>query len=254
MKNLVLITLFLLFCGNTVFAQNEEINKNADDALKELEEGALTLRFADALTGKPIKGGKVMIKGVGDFESDFEGRVFFTTEEVNKKFFVRFTHKDYIETEFEMEVMAGTIFRNRYSISPKMPLGYLRVVLDWGETPRDLDAHLVKTNGYHISYRNMLVSADGTAKLDRDDTDGQGPETITATNVDQNGEYLFFVHDFTNQHSPSSTKLSNSAASVKVYGDNRLIQIFNITPDKQGVVWKVFKIVNGMVSPVNEMQ
>ncbi|MBK6681726.1 MAG: hypothetical protein IPG53_17880 [Ignavibacteriales bacterium] len=90
-----------------------------------------------------------------------------------------------------MEVMAGTIIRNRYSISPKMPLGYLRVVLDWGDSPRDLDAHLVKTNGYHISYRNMMVSADGVAKLDRDDLDGQGPETITATSIDKNGEYLF---------------------------------------------------------------
>ncbi len=254
MKRLLMLFIAIMFLGTVAFAQNEKINQNADDALKELEEGELTLRFADALTGKPIKGGKVSIKSIGDFESDFEGRVFFATDEINKKFLVTFSHKDYIDTEFEIEVMAGTIIRNRYSISPKMPLGYLRVVLDWGESPRDLDAHLLKTNGYHISYRNMMVSADGVAKLDRDDLDGQGPETITATSIDKNGEYLFFVHDYSNQNSPSGTKLSNSTASVKVYGDNRLLQIFNISPDKAGVVWKVFKIVNGMIVPVGEMQ
>lgn len=254
MKRLLILFIATMLLGTVAFAQNEKINQNADDALKELEEGELTLRFADALTGKPIKGGKVSIKSIGDFESDFEGRVFFATDELSKKYPVSFSHKDYIDTEFEVEVMAGTIIRNRYSISPKMPLGYLRVVLDWGESPRDLDAHLVKTNGYHISYRNMMVSADGVAKLDRDDLDGQGPETITATSIDKNAEYLFFVHDYSNQNSPSGTKLSNSTASVKVYGDNRLLQIFNISPDKAGVVWKVFKIVNGMVVPLNEMQ
>lgn len=254
MKNLILFLMISLLCLGTISAQNEqEINKSADDAFKEMEEGQLTLRFADALNGKPIKGGKVTIKGIGDFESDFEGRVFFGTEELNKKFLVLFTHKDYIDTEFELEIMAGTIFRNRFSISPKMPIGYLRVVLDWGDKPRDLDAHFVKQNAYHISYRNMMVSADGVAKLDRDDLDGNGPETITATSVDKNSEYLFFVHDYTNQNDKSGTKLSNSVASVKVYGDNRLIQIFNITPDKSGVVWKVFKLVNGMVVPVNEV-
>ncbi len=254
MKNLTNILIIISLLLGTLWAQNEEeIHKNANDAFKEMEEGQLTLRFADALNGKPIKGGKVTIKGIGDLETDFEGRVFFGTEEMNKNYHVLFTHKDYIDTEFEIEIMAGTIFRNRYSISPRMPIGYLRVVLDWGDSPRDLDAHLVKQNAYHISYRNMMVSADGVARLDRDDLDGNGPETITATSVDKNAEYLFYVHDYTNQHSKTGMKLSNSVASVKVYGDNRLIQIFNITPDKAGVVWKVFKVVNGMVVPVNEI-
>ncbi|MBK6681727.1 MAG: hypothetical protein IPG53_17885 [Ignavibacteriales bacterium] len=93
MKRLLMLFIATMLLGSVAFSQNEKINQNADDALKELEEGELTLRFADALTGKPIKGGKVSIKSIGDFESDFEGRVFFATEEINKNFLSLFLTK-----------------------------------------------------------------------------------------------------------------------------------------------------------------
>ena len=150
--------------------------------------------------------------------------------------------------------MAGTLFFNRFSVSPSLPLGSVRIVLDWGEKPRDLDAHLIKQNGYHISYRNKKISADGIAQLDRDDTDGFGPETITTSELDQNSIYYYFVHNYSNKNIASSTALSNSRAGVKVYGgDNQLLEVFQAPLKQMGNYWHVFKIVNDKLVPVMEI-
>ena len=144
--------------------------------------------------------------------------------------------------------MAGTLFFNRFSVSPKLPLGSVRIVLDWGENPKDLDAHFVKEGGYHISYRNMKVSADGIAKLDRDDIDSYGPETITAKKINRSAKYYFYVHDFTNKSDYLNRGLSKSKASVKVYvGDNELLHIFKVPNDLAGNEWRVFEIKNGQI-------
>ena len=70
------------------------------------------------------------------------------------------------------EVIAGTIFWNRFTVSPNIEMGSIRIVLDWDKKPKDLDAHFVKEGDYHISYHNMKVSDDGSARLDRDDQNG----------------------------------------------------------------------------------
>lgn len=63
-----------------------------------------------------------------------------------------------------------------YAISPVMEnLDGLRVVLTWGQTPDDLDSHMIFP-GNNIYFENKT----GTdAELDVDDTDSYGPETIT---------------------------------------------------------------------------
>lgn len=250
MKSILTILFSILLIGLVNGQETKE--RKISDAFEELESGKLVLRFFDALTGVPINKGKVEIQNFGDTETDFDGRAYFTPEEDNQTLKIKFSHQKYITSEFEIEIMAGTIFFNRFSISPKMPIGSLRVVLDWSDSPKDLDAHLVKKGDYHISFRNMRVSADGVAKLDRDDTDGFGPETITANSVDPNGEYLFYVHDFSNQNNNSSSKLSDSKGSVKVYGkQNELLDVFKIPEDNSGTYWNVFKIVGDRIIPLN---
>lgn len=249
-----MFTLLLLFVLMfNLNAQNNKTNeRKISDAFEELESGSLVLRFFDALSGEPIKGGKVEIESFGLCETDFDGRALFASENENCVLKVKFTHPKYITSEFEIEIMAGTLFFNRFSVSPRMPLGSLRVVLDWSDSPLDLDAHLVKKGEYHISYRKMLVSADGTARLDRDDVDGYGPETITANRVDENSEYLFFIHDYSNLSSSSSESLSESKASIKVYGrDNELLDVFKVPQNKTGTYWHVFRIVQDRIIPVN---
>jgi len=251
---LISVIFFSFIFLHVSFAQDAKTKQKISDAFEEAETGALALRFFDAITGNPIKSAHVEIVGVGEYDTDFEGKISFSSEEENTTLQVKFTHPKYITSEFKIEVMAGTLFFNRFSVSPKMPLGSLRVVVDWSDTPKDLDAHLVKKGGYHISYRNMRNTSDGAAKLDRDDTDGFGPETITAAKVDANGEYYYFIHDFSDQHNSASKKLSDSKASVKVYGkDNELLNVFTVPQDQAGTYWKVFKIIGGEVIPINEI-
>jgi len=245
---------FVMLFAVSSFAQETKDRQKISDTFDELDNGKLVIRFFDALTGKPIQSGTVSIESIGEYETDFEGRIYFESAEENAVLKVKFTHSKYITSQFDVEIMAGTLFFNRFSISPKMPLGSLRAVLDWSDSPRDLDLHLVKKNSYHISYRNLRVAADGTAKLDRDDTDGFGPETITTTNVDNSAEYLIFVHDFTNQNSSSSNSLSKSKGSVKIYGrDNELIDVFKVPEDESGTYWLVCKIVEGRVVLLNKI-
>ena len=124
---------------------------------------------------------------------------------------------------------------------------YMRIVLDWGQRPADLDLHLEKEGGYHISYWDMHNAADGSVTLDRDDRDGFGPETITIMETDLRSVYRVYVHDYTNGGSSSSTELSRSYAAIRVYGRNGLLRSFYVPENRRGNMWEVFRIVNGEI-------
>jgi uncharacterized protein YfaP (DUF2135 family) len=132
-----------------------------------------------------------------------------------------------------------------------MPDKDFRMVLDWGEQPSDLDLHFEKTGGYHISYRNTRTASDGAAVLDRDDTSGYGPETITVAKADQRSEYSLYVIDYSNRNSSSSSALSRSGAAIRIYSQNRLLNSFSVPANASGTKWNVFKITNNQIVPVN---
>ena len=87
--------------------------------------------------------------------------------------------------------------------------------------------------------------------FDVDDKDGGGPETITLTNPLE-GTYTYYVTDYTNRASTSSTALANSKATVEVYVGNAPAKIFNV-PNLEGRIWKVFTIEGTTIKPVNMM-
>ncbi|MBR3637304.1 MAG: tetratricopeptide repeat protein [Lachnospiraceae bacterium] len=101
-------------------------------------------------------------------------------------------------------------------LSPLLADGQIRIVLEWGSSPSDLDSHLTgrtdSGTNIHTYYSNKTESRGGNtiAELDVDDTDGYGPETTTL--YDTNGVYTFSVVDFT-----ESGTMSNSNAVVKIY-------------------------------------
>lgn len=103
------------------------------------------------------------------------------------------------------------------------PEGDMRVVLTWGETPRDLDSHLIGPiadgeDSFHIYYGEKSYEVNGSvaAFLDVDDTTSYGPETTTVYQMNDSGIYSFYVHDYTNRWNDSSMQLSNSGAQVTV--------------------------------------
>ncbi len=144
----------------------------------------------------------------------------------------------------------------------------IRIVLNWGSTPRDIDAHLTGPNAdasrFHVYYppgSRGSSSAAPFAVLDRDDTDSVGPETITITKLNS-GVYRFTVHDFTNKSLTSSSALGASGATVQVYFP--VVEASGFTrrdfqvPNQPGNLWTVFEMTGPIdrptVTPRNEMR
>lgn len=132
-----------------------------------------------------------------------------------------------------------------------------RIVLTWGNRPKDLDAHLSGPNpdggNFHIWYRNKILIG-GMNFLDRDDTSKYGPETITIYRPAQ-GEYSYSVFDYSNRNKQRSKKLSRSGAKVLLYGEGRLLASYDVPAEMKGNAWHVFKIdINGKIIPVNSVE
>ncbi len=144
----------------------------------------------------------------------------------------------------------------------------IRIVLTWGQTPRDLDSHLyiydtveeaVNTEGDsvftyngnrgHTAYysKQYYENSRLTADLDRDDVTSYGPETTTIYTPVSDGIYLFKVHDYTNRDNFASRALSNSGATVSLFiGDDPWLDsdgnpyVFHVPENTIGCNWAVF--------------
>ncbi|MCK5077855.1 MAG: hypothetical protein KAR38_15840 [Calditrichia bacterium] len=256
----ILIALLLLIIGSfTVFGQvdkkkNNDAFQDLDDAVVEVKGEGLALYFFNALNGETLSDAQVEIERIGTFKSDLAGRVRFPAPEEGGIYMIQFKKDGFITSKFQIEIEAGSLFfNNRFSISPIMNIEYLRIIVDWGKRPKDLDAHLVKESSYHISYQDMHVSNDGYGVLDRDDRTSYGPETITIKKVDNNALYKFFIHDYSNRNKDNSNKLSKSKVSVKVYGNGQLLHVFHIPQHQTGNYWNVFNIRNGKIVKINQV-
>lgn len=143
------------------------------------------------------------------------------------------------------------------ALTPNLKNGEMRIVLTWGDYPSDLDSHLVgpSPNGsFHVYYDDKNAYYDGVLynNLDVDDTDSYGPET-TSVYVGVNGEYTFYVHNYSDRSYSNSSSMATSGAQVKLYigGVGEPI-IYNV-PNQAGTLWKVFSVKDGIVTSINEM-
>lgn len=129
-----------------------------------------------------------------------------------------------------------------------------RIVLTWGENPRDLDSHVVGTltsgSSFHVYYNHKSQYDGGTevCNLDVDDTSSYGPETITlhATN---SKPYYYYIYRYA-----GSGTVASSGAQIKVSQGEREIATFNVPTNLgSGDYWNVFAIVDGQLVVRNTM-
>ena len=131
-----------------------------------------------------------------------------------------------------------------YAISPVMTnLDGMRVVLNWGKVPADLDLHVAFPN-HHIFWNQKTDARGADANLDIDHIDGFGPETITIEKKDQGDSYVFAIHNFTDRNQPGSASLAASGAKVLVYIGQSLVRSYYVPQGTPGNLWTVFR-VNG---------
>lgn len=138
-----------------------------------------------------------------------------------------------------------------YAISPVMTnLDGMRIVLNWGDEPRDLDSHLLFP-GNQIYF---LKKNGADALLDVDDTDGYGPETITINRKHDGERYVYAVFNYTNRDDLGGNWLSKSGAKVFVYVGQTLIKTYYVPFNKTGNMWEVFAITGaGEIQDINSM-
>lgn len=150
---------------------------------------------------------------------------------------------DYISNKKSVCVSAAEESTANILVSPKLSGEGIRFVLTWGSkdsgAPADLDAHLIgpTANGgtFEVNYasRNFAFDDIAYAQLDVDNTDYEGPETITIHSV-TDGIYTYYVHNFS-----GTPDFSFSGAQVNVYQGSELISTYNAPSETPNDYWKV---------------
>lgn len=152
----------------------------------------------------------------------------------------------YISTSFNIIVQQDITDAQDGTMTPIVSGDDFRIVLTWGDHPRDLDSHVRGTlsngNSFHV-YFSQKSQNDGdieVCNLDLDDTNGKGPETTTihATSATP---YYYYVYRYAGEGTVAS-----SGAQVNVYQGENLIATFNVPTDQgSGDYWNIFAIVDG---------
>lgn len=135
----------------------------------------------------------------------------------------------------------------------------MRIVVTWGESPRDMDNHLWlydTENGNeldHIYYRDMShdLGEGNVVQQDVDDTNGNGPETITIPNY-QDADMHYSVHNYTSR---SWDVDGVEDVQVQVFVGDTLVETFSpdLADNPSGDHWHVFDIVNGVIVPSQDV-
>jgi uncharacterized protein YfaP (DUF2135 family) len=197
---------------------------------------------------------------------------------------VHVSHVHYITAHAQTTANKKT-YRYQSALSKKMKKGEMRVVLTWGSKPVDLDLHVIapptegKVNTLkenYGSYGDLKPSvAEGVlrhvywketsrgflnlppyARLENDDEDGMGPETIKIK--EKNGVYLGYVQSYSCTHFTSGIQRTRaeledscmkqfaaSQATVTIFAGSSVLYTKKLnvkTANKVGPFWEVFKM------------
>ncbi|WP_321311287.1 DUF4214 domain-containing protein [Halarcobacter sp.] len=243
---------------NNVFSQVLMPENNA-----QFSQGSISGYIIDAFSGNNLTNVFITVySGLNTTEgtpirtiSSYDG--YYTLDGLEAGYYTITLSKDnYLSSSYSFTIGGNNQIQERdFTISPILAHNEIRIILTWGASPYDLDSHTAYLeNGQRIYHNYYSNKEEGNQNnnyitLDRDDMSSYGPETTTVTNMSLNGQYKYYVHDYSNRYSNDSTFLANSGASVKVYFGNRSYT-FNV-PTYRGNTWKVFEINNGILSQCN---
>lgn len=232
--------------------------------------GTVKGRFVDATTGNIINNVKVSLveyKGYGSLPINYGTEYEITSGSFSKElpagsYIFSVKSNGYITKKVSFSVTASTTTNlGNIALSTGLVNNTVRVVLRWGnDHPADLDSHFIGTmqdqSTYHVYYNAM--GEKNVAWLDIDDTDYEGPETVTIT-MDNFDEFTYCVHNYSERNAESSDSgalsLATSEATVEVYSGDDLIAFYSVPTNRKGTVWNVFTMsANGNITDINSFE
>ncbi len=230
MNNFKILAVVLSCVFSSMVAANECWDLAENQKIKGFSEldDELLLSFKDSVSCEPLKNMTVDVMG-HTLKTDYRGYVTMSMDDFwamdDEDVPIKVAKRGYITLETALKVRAGSVWNKRFVMSKKLDIGNVRFVLQWQDTPMDLDLNLV-ANDFHISYQKSR-SIRNRARLDRDDMNGYGPETITLARVNKNKTYKVYVHNYRND------KPFDGRAVLYVYADNKLVETIAIPKTKR---------------------
>ena len=217
-------------------------------------DGSITGKVVNAIDAAAISGATVTLSGVssGTTTSDASGNYSFTSLAYGN-YTITVSKTGFVNDSKQVTVSSSTAVTANFALSPPMAAGEYRIILTWGQDPRDLDSHLwvPGTTPYEIYYSNTgSQSSSPFAVLDVDDTSSYGPETTTIYQL-QTGTYKYGVYLFA-----GTGALTTSLAIVKVYNGSSLVKTYTVPTTGTGAWWNVFTMngTSGAITDVNVIQ
>ncbi len=210
-----------------------------------LTRGTLLGQVVNAVDNRPVPGAVVRAVGT-NLETAADAAGWFRLESVPAGAVpLAVSAEGFTAEQFERRLAPGGEDAIRVVLSPGMEAGQMRIVLTWNEQPTDLDAHLQGPlpggKRFHVNFHEKgNLASDQFVRLDVDDRDGEGPETITVLGV-LPGAYRYFVHDYTHRDVPASTALADCGAEVRVYQGGQTYR-FRPHHGRAGNIWNVCTI------------
>ncbi len=237
--------------------------------------GVLAGMVTDAVSGNPVEGALVSVAGLSDL-TDASGNYIindipsgvlsanFSVSQTNGvipmevSFYDQSTENTNIVTcsktgyssytNNQVIIPQGGSLTLNISLSPALTSGQMRIVLNWGATPLDLDSHLntpsIEGLAYHVYYDDQgSATIAPYAALDYDVISGYGPETVTIYQQ-FSGNYQYFIHNYS-----ETPEISTSQAVVQIYNQNGLLQTVQVPTSGTGFYWYVCDI-NGATGQV----
>ena len=234
---------------NTVYTETFLMIEGGEE-----ESGTASGTITDALTGNGI--GDVVLNAREGWNNTAEGDVIATASTDSDgnysmtlplgNYTLEASKAGYITDKVNVIVQPGETGSQNGTMTPIVLGDSFRIVLTWGENPRDLDSHVagILSNGnpfeVYYGHKRQYDGENEVCNLDVDDTSGYGPETVTL-NITGSEPYYYYVHKYAGYGT-----VGTSEAQVKVYQGEQLAAQFNVPTDQgDGRYWNVFAIKDG---------
>jgi hypothetical protein len=168
---------------------------------------------------------------------------------------IKYEKPGYITAEKQFEVTGNVVTGGPadVSMSPEMTSDQWRVVLKWGEEPRDLDSY-VKWGANKAWWQNLHQEGSHMAStLEHDDVTSFGPETIHVSNVGKctGGAYYCDIRYYVNDYTKTG-KMLDEVADVTLYTGDKVAGDWHIkdcpaSVSEDKMWWHVFTL-DGMTN------